>query len=275
MAYLPFRRSGRGHGGRHACRQRRERERHDLQESQRGIRHVRDHQLAPRSISWEVIWESLATPYMLEYNPRMYYQWQQRFRWQYDLYRTPSGAFHFHRDHGSLDPIDEGICLALAFTAPLKTLYITGARSKFAREFTLPEKLWGNEADLAFLSSKHNPDYYKYGKDEEIHIPYWQLPVDLRYDPEEVSKLPVEMLLKNVRHARFEVRAAAAKALCMNKHYRELEELLRDPIPASAGPHWMASTTTGHGSPARSLEIWHSSRMIHARHAGGDHRDDE
>ncbi len=184
-----------------------------------------------RNFSWEVIWESLATPYMLEYNPGMYYQWQQRFRWQYDLYRTPSGAFHFHRDHDSLDPIDEGICLALAFTAPLKTLHITGARSKFAKEFTMPEKLWGNEADLAFLSSKHNPDYYKYGKDEEIQIPYWQLPLELRYTPNDVKNLPLEMLLKNVRHARFEVRAAAAKALCMNQRYRELEELLRDPDP--------------------------------------------
>lgn len=183
-----------------------------------------------RNFSWEVIWESLTTPYMLEYNPAMYYQWQQRFRWQYDLYRTPSGAFHYHQDHGSLDPIDEGICLALAFTAPLKTLHITGARSKFAKEFTLPERLWGNDADLAFLSSKPNPDYSKFGKDEEIHIPYWQLPVELRY-PNDLSKLPVEMLLKNVRHARFEVRAAAAKTLCINKRYREIEELLRDPDP--------------------------------------------
>lgn len=184
-----------------------------------------------RNFSWEVIWESLTTPYMLEYNPGMYYQWQQRFRWQYDLYRMPSGAFYFHRDHGSLDPVDEGICLALAFTSPLKTLHITGARSKFAKDFTLPERLWGNEADLAFLSSSHNPDYYKYGKDEEINIPYWQLPVDLRYDPKSVKDLPLEMLLKNVRHARFEVRAAAAKALCMNKHYGELEALLCDPDP--------------------------------------------
>jgi len=185
-----------------------------------------------RAYNWEVIWDGLAGAYMLEYNPDMYCRTQQRFRWSYDLYRQASGAFHFPPDHESLDATDEGISLALAFTAPLKTLHITGApRSKYARDFTLPEHLWGTDADLAFLSSRHNKDFYTYGKDEEIYIPYWQLPVGLRYGPQDVKGLPLDMMLKNVRHARYEVRAAAAKALCMNKRFGELEGLLRDPDP--------------------------------------------
>ena len=185
-----------------------------------------------REYNWEVIWDSLSGANMLEYNADMYYQTQQRFRWSYDLYRQASGAFSFPPGHESLNAADAGISLALAFTAPLKTLHITGApRSKYARDFTLPEHLWGTDADLAFLSGKHNKGFYKYGKEEEICIPYWQLPVGLRYGPANVKGLALDMMLRNVRHARYEVRAAAAKALCMNRRFGELEELLRDPDP--------------------------------------------
>ena len=38
-------------------------------------------------------------------------------------------------------------------------------------------------------------------------------------------------MLKNVRHARYEIRVGAAKALCMNQQYGELEKLLNDPDP--------------------------------------------
>ena len=185
-----------------------------------------------REYNWEVIWDSLASAYMLEYNADLYYQTQQRFRWSYDLYRQASGAFYFPPGHESLNATDAGISLALAYTAPLKTLHMTGApRSKYAHDFTLPEHLWGTDADLAFLSAKHNKDFYKYGKEDEIQIPFWQLPVGLQYGPQDVKGLALDMLLKNVRHARYEVRTAAAKALCLNKRFSELEELLRDPDP--------------------------------------------
>ncbi|MEI7955525.1 MAG: hypothetical protein WCJ66_10195 [Verrucomicrobiota bacterium] len=49
-----------------------------------------------------------------------------------------------------------------------------------------------------------------YGKDDEIQIPFWQLPVCLQFGPQNVKGLPLEMMLKNVRHARYEVRTAAA-----------------------------------------------------------------
>ncbi len=183
-----------------------------------------------RSYNWEVIWHSLASAYMLKYDPGLYYKTQQRFRWSYDLHRQASGAFSYPPGHPSLNPTDAGISIALAYTAPLKTLRITGApRSKYAKDFTLPSHLWGTKADRAFLTSKHNPDFYKYGKAEEIHIPFHQLPVGLR--AKDVSKLALNTMLKNVRHARYSVRLGAAKALRMNKHFGELEKLLRDPDP--------------------------------------------
>lgn len=185
-----------------------------------------------REYNWEVIWESVADAYTLDYNPALYYQTQQRLSWYADLCRQASGAFAANIDHACMNAVDSGVSLALNYTAPLKTLHITGApRSKYAKDFTLPEHLWGTEADRAFLSAKHNPDFYKYGKDEEIYIPYWQLPVRLQYTPQDVKGLSLDTMLKNVRHARCEIRMGAAKALCMNKQYNELEKLLRDPDP--------------------------------------------
>jgi hypothetical protein len=185
-----------------------------------------------RAYNWEVYWHSLAGHFMLDDDPDLYHTTMQRFRWFHDLGRQASGAFYGHVDHPSLEPDELGISLALAYTAPLKTLCITGApRSKHARDFTLPARLWGTEADIAFLSSKHHPDFYQYGEEEEIHIPFWQLPVRLSYDPGQVRDLPLDMMLKNVRHARCTIRMAAAKALCMNKRYVELEALLGDPDP--------------------------------------------
>lgn len=185
-----------------------------------------------REYNWEVIWESLASGLMLEQDAVLYYQTQQRLSWYADLNRLASGAFAAHIDHPTFTAEDSGISLALSTTAPLKTLCITGAkRSKFAKDFTLPAQLWGNEADRVFLSTKNNKDFYQYGQEEEIWIPYFQLPMGLQYGPNDVKELPLNTLLKNVRHARCEIRMAAAKALCLNKQYGELEKLLCDPDP--------------------------------------------
>jgi hypothetical protein len=158
----------------------------------------------------------------------------RRFQWCYDLGRQASGAFWFAPDHDSLDPTESGISLALAYTAPLRKLQINGApRSPHARDFTLPERLWGTEADLAFLSSRHHKDFYKYGEEEEIHIPWRQLPHGLRgqYGPHTVKGLDLNVMLKNVHHARCNVRTAAAKALCFSGHFKEIGDLLGSPDP--------------------------------------------
>jgi hypothetical protein len=185
-----------------------------------------------RQYNWEVIWHSLSGANMLEYDPDMYYKTQQRFIWNFNLRRQASGAFYAHSDHASLNATDAGVSLALAYTAPLKNLAIQGApRSKYATDFALPAHLWGTEADRDFLSAKHHKDFYQYGKEDEIHILFRQLPLRLQYSPRDVKGLSLNMMLKNVRHARCSVRMGAAKALCMNRHFGELEKLLRDPDP--------------------------------------------
>ena len=185
-----------------------------------------------RQYNWEVIWHGISGANMLAYNPALYHRTMQRFRWNYDLARQVSGAFYGHVDHASMDGDEAGVSLALALTAPLKNLAIQGApRSKYAKDFTLPKHLWGTEADRAFLSAKHHQGFYKFGKEDEIHIPFRQLPLKLSYSPGDVKNLPLNTMLKNVRHARCAVRMGAAKALCMNQQFGELEKLLQDPDP--------------------------------------------
>jgi hypothetical protein len=184
--------------------------------------------------NWEGYWFSLAGPFVKEYNPGLYLETMRIFRWTYDLGRQASGAFYFPKDHESLDPTAQGVSLALSYTAPLKTLQITGApRSKYAKDFTLPDHLWGTPADLAFFDTKHNKDFHKYGEEELIHIPWRQLPngVPGYFDPGTFRNLDLNMLLKNVRHARCEVRTAAAKVLVAKEEFGEIERLLNDPDP--------------------------------------------
>jgi hypothetical protein len=185
-----------------------------------------------RAYNWELIWHSLSGALMLDYDPDLYYRTAARFQWRFDLGRQASGAFFFKGDHASMSGIDSGISLGLAYTAPLKNLQINGApRSKYAKHFTLPEHLWGTRADLAFLTSKHHKDFHTYGNEDEMHILHRQLPYQLRYSPADVRDLDLTMLLKNARHARCSVRMAAAKSLCMNERYGEIEALLRDSDP--------------------------------------------
>jgi len=187
-----------------------------------------------RNYNWEVYWFSLAGPFVREYNPGLYFETMRMFRWTYDLGRQSSGAFYYPKDHESLDPTAQGVSLALSYTAPLKTLQITGApRSKYAKDFTLPDHLWGTPADLAFLDTKHNKDFHKYGEEELIHIPWRQLPngVPGYFNPGTARDLELNILLKNVRHARCEVRTAAAKVLIAKGEFGEIERLLNDPDP--------------------------------------------
>ena len=46
-----------------------------------------------------------------------------------------------------------------------------------------------------------------------------------------VKGLDLDVMLKNVRHARCAVRTAAAKALCFGGHFEEIEDLLGSPDP--------------------------------------------
>ncbi len=181
---------------------------------------------------WQGMGRSLSGSFQLDYNADVYHMGNRGAEFYLDLDRDAAGATWWYMSKGGMDPQNLGAFKALVYTAPLKTLCITGApRSKHAKAFRLPENLWGNEADRAFVSAKNHPDFYKYGKEDDPHITPTQLPVKLRYNPRELKDLPLDVMRKNVRHARAEFRRAAAKALIANKRYDEIEQLLCDPDP--------------------------------------------
>lgn len=179
------------------------------------------------------IWRGIASSFLMKKEPKYYREVMDRITWWYDLSRFDDGAMGLgtcttFNDAGS------GAGAAMTFTAPLKTLRITGApRSKYAKEFKLPARLWGTEADLAFHNIKPAADYEKYGK----LLPIYQIvPLigsaygkgTVETDSDSVS---LEQLNQFVRHNSYMIRAQAAKGLRIKGELKVLENLLRDPDP--------------------------------------------
>lgn len=176
------------------------------------------------------IWRGTSAAYMLNFDADQYHEQKDKLKWWYDLSRRPSGAVGMAAVKG-FDDVGSGAAVALSYTAPLKNLRINGAlHSKYAKPFTLPEKLWGNEADLAFLSVKHNPKYYNYGEKEPVHIPFYKFG-GAYHRAKKLNSIPEKEMIKNVYHRRYVIRAQAAKALCKTGAFDELEKLLNDDDP--------------------------------------------
>jgi hypothetical protein len=121
------------------------------------------------------IWRPIITSYLMEEKPALY-----RVDGPAHLVARPQPRArrqHRHRDPGlgRRQVGASGPGIALSYTAPLKTLRITGApRSKHAKDFTLPASLWGTRADQAFLSADHHPRYFESGGEEPAHIPFYR-----------------------------------------------------------------------------------------------------
>jgi hypothetical protein len=180
------------------------------------------------------IWRGITTSYLMKEKPVLFRQSMDRLTWWHDLSREPGGSIgiatlNFMND----SPVGHsGPGMGLSFTAPLRTLRITGApKTKFSKEYTLPENLWGTEADLAFLSLEHHPKYLEYGPEEPVHVPYWALGGAYHQPEKDIKTLPREVILKNVYHRQFMIRTQACKALRANDAFDELEKLLEDPDP--------------------------------------------
>lgn len=179
------------------------------------------------------IWRGLVSSYLMEKEPAYFREVMDRITWWYDLSRFEDGAMGLatcsaFNDSGS------GAGAAMTYTAPLKTLRITGApRSKFAKEFQLPARIWGNEADLVFHSIKPAAGYETCGEPMPIHQIDYLLGSaynkgSIEENPDSVS---LEQLQRLVRHSNYKVRAQAAKALRIKGELKVIEGLLRDPDP--------------------------------------------
>jgi len=179
------------------------------------------------------IWRPIITSYLMDEKPALFRTSMDRLKWWHDLSREHGGSVGIATlawNHGKVGSSGPGI--ALAYTAPLKTLRITGApRSEHARDFTLPETLWGTPADQAFLSIDHHPGYFEHGADEPAHIPFHALGGAYHQPEKDLKSLAREVPLKNIHHRNFMIRAQAAKALRETGALAELEKFLRHPDP--------------------------------------------
>ena len=179
------------------------------------------------------IWRGITTSYLMKAKPALFRQSMDRLTWWHDLSREPGGSIGIATlDFYGSEVGSSGPGMGLSFTAPLHTLRITGApRTKFSQKFTLPTHLWGTEADLAFLSIEHNPEYLKYGPEEPAHVPYYALGGAYHQPEKDLKILPREVFLKNVYHRHGMIRTQAGKALRATDAFDDLEKLLQDSDP--------------------------------------------
>ena len=106
-------------------------------------------------------WRSPAMGLLCEKKPAQYREFMDNRRWHYDLSRRFNGAFGIVGGDETPSPYYDseewGAAYALTYTIPRKTLRITGAPSKFAKPYRLPERPWGTAADDAFLTLEPAP----------------------------------------------------------------------------------------------------------------------
>lgn len=179
----------------------------------------------------DAIWRGIASSYVMDVKPDVYHKAMNDLAWYYDLSRRPGGGFGMAACDG-FDEAGSGAGVALAYTAPLKTLRITGApRSKYAKDFSVPENPWGTKADAAFLSIEKNPKYDTYGQAEPIHIPFFKFGSAYSKPAVDLTEVPKKEIIKNVYHDSYMIRAQAAKALRKVGAFGELEGMLDDPDP--------------------------------------------
>ena len=116
--------------------------------------------------------------------------------------------------------------MGLAYTAPLRTLRITGGpRTKHSRKFALPANPWGNKRDLQFLSNEHAKGY---GKDEFAPHEIYRV---LDAKSSRGGEIDKGFCVKMLRHYQSTARTRAALALARLGAADELIEALDDPDP--------------------------------------------
>lgn len=179
------------------------------------------------------IWRGVASFGLFEKEHGRFREVMDNLTWWYDLSRYDDGAMGLASCEKFNDP-GSGAAAAMIFTAPRKALRILGApRSPHAKTFQLPERLWGNETDLAFHRIEPAANYGQYGEELPMHRIFHL--IGTAYSGGEVADKPdcitLDQLQHLVRHHSYKVRAQAAKAMRIKGELKTLETLLRDPDP--------------------------------------------
>lgn len=182
------------------------------------------HELGHTGGGFNVIWRGIGIMHLSRERQVLYRQHMDQLTWYYDLCRRADGSFRILPSPGGETRYtgeDWGYAVALTYTAPRRTLRITGAAPTrhSVRTPTLPHMLWGTPRDLEFLSTNHASDF---GRDEEPpHIAYERLNSN--------TAQPVSYYAKMMRHANPVIRTwAAGRIAQLNKDdaYRAIAQAL-------------------------------------------------
>jgi len=99
------------------------------------------------------VWRGGSIGFLPGIRPRQYRDLVEQRRWWYEMSRRHDGSFTLLNGGGYERKSWVTPIIGLAYTAPRKTLQITGApNTKWCKSFELPARIWGTAADDAFLS---------------------------------------------------------------------------------------------------------------------------
>jgi len=171
------------------------------------------------------IWRGLGSVHVPQDKQDHYRLSMDKLTWYYDLSRRPNGGFGLlNLGAGVGDDVGWGHGLALAYTAPRKTLRITGVpHTKYSQKVQAPELPWGRPRDLEFLRT----DYCEgFGKEEmEPHEIYDKLGDAYNSPKEKVNKA---FCVKMMRHYNPTARRQAGAALARLGATDEIAQALQD-----------------------------------------------
>ncbi len=173
------------------------------------------------------LWHGIASSFMIDERPELYRHRKESIQWFYELSRRHDGLFGICGGQ-RYDQVSYGHGMGLALTAPLRTLRITGApASEHVRDFNLPPRIWGREADLAFFALDGGP---KYGERQD-------LPETERAGIAEADETGLERMAHHPEHV---YREWTATAIRDGGHHRLIERLLRSADPRARQTGCMA-----------------------------------
>ena len=174
------------------------------------------------------IWRGLGSVHVPKDSQAHYRLSMDKLTWYYDLCRRPKGGFGLlNLGAGVGDGAAWGHGLSLAYTAPRKTLRITGApHTKYSQKVQAPDLPWGRPRDLEFLRT----DYCEgFGKEEmEPHEVYDRLGADYNKPQEKAGKA---FCVKMMRHYNPTARRQAGVALARMGATDEIARALQHPDP--------------------------------------------
>ncbi len=180
------------------------------------------HEFGHTGGGFNVIWRGMGTSLMPASKRRNFQRQMDRLAWYYDLCRLPGGGFSML----PVPPSTTRYCgpnwgtggVALTYTAPLKTLRITGkAPTKFSVNTKGPALDWGTKADLAFLGTEHCEGFGRErAQPHEIHA-------KLRGP----GMPPVAFSAKMMRHYSPMVRTWAARKLAERADTASVNEIVK------------------------------------------------